>query len=236
MTHRFRRLALALFAVVASAAGARADLLTTFNGTIPSQDVAMTAFSEVFTSNPAGPFQFSVNAGSTDPTFAPGSNFRAFCADLFQDVSPGQTYSYTVGPISSLPSIGGDAGKQALVERLFNRYYGVATDADHGGAFQLALWEVISDGPGNLNLNSGNLAVSSPDSVPAVAIAKSWLSTLETPSPTDTNSYQLLGLFSPTAQDQITVVPNAVPAPAGLALGLVALAGFAVRRFRRTAA
>ena len=41
------------------------------------------------------------------------------------------------------------------------------------------------------------------------------------------------GLFSGTAQDQITVVPSAVPAPAGVVLGLIAVAGFGLRRLRR---
>ncbi len=233
---RFHRLALVVFAAFGSTAAARADLVATFNGTIPSQDVAMQAFAQVFAANPVGPFRFTVTPASGDPTFAPNSAIRAFCADLFQDVSPGQTYTYTVGGIGDLPSVGGDATKQALVRRLFNRHYETATDADRGGAFQLALWELLYDGPGNLNLGTGNVTVSTPDSVPAVGIAKAWLAALETADPTDADKYQLVGLFSATAQDQITVVPSAVPAPAGMVLGLIAVAGFGLRRLRRKAA
>ena len=229
----FRQLALALFAAVGTTAAARAELVATFHGTIPSQDVAMQAYTSSYSANPVGPFRFTVDATSTDPNFAPNSDFRAFCADLFQDVSPGQTYTYTVGSVSDLPSVAGDATKASLVSRLFNRHYDVATDADRGGAFQLALWELLADGPGNLDLTTGNLTVSTPDSVPAVGIAKSWLAALETADPTDADKYQLVGLFSATAQDQLTVVPNPVPAPAGVVLGLIAVGGFALRRVRR---
>jgi hypothetical protein len=227
-------LVLAVFAAAGSAAAARAELVTTFQGTIPSQDVAMRAFTREFTANPVGPFRFTVDEASTDPNFAPNSDFRSFCADLFQDVSPGQTYTYTVGSVSDLSSVGGDATKAALVSRLFNRHYEAATDADFGGAFQLTLWELLADGPGNLDLTTGNLTVTTPDSVPAVGIAKSWLAALETADPTDSEKYQLVGLFSATVQDQLTVVPNPIPAPAGAVLGLIAVGGFALRRLRRT--
>lgn len=234
--NRFHRLALVAVAALGTTAAARADLVATFNGTIPSQDVAMVAFGTAYANNTAGPFQFAVTAASTDPTFAPGTDFRAFCADLFQDVGLGQTYSFTSMPVLDLPSVAGNAGKSALVSRLFNRHYETATDADRGGAFQLALWELLADGPGNLNLGTGNVTVSTPDSVPAVGIAKAWLAALETADPTDADKYQLVGLFSATAQDQITVVPSAVPAPAGVVLGLLAVAGFGLRRLRRKAA
>ena len=219
--NRFHRLALVVFAVFGATAAARADLVATFNGTIPSQDVAMVAYTKVFAANPVGPFRFAVTPASGDPTFAPNSDIRAFCSDLFQDVSAGQTYTDTVGGIGDLPGVGGDATKQALIHRLFNRHYETATDADRGEAFQLALWELLADGPGNLNLGTGNVTVSTPDSVPAVGIAKAWLAALETADPTDADKYQLVGLYSGTAQDQIAVVPSAVPAPARPACGLV---------------
>ena len=84
--NRFHQLALVVFAAFGATAAARADLVATFNGTIPSQDVAMQAFAQTFAANPVGPFRFTVTPASTDPTFAPNSDIRAFCADLFQDV------------------------------------------------------------------------------------------------------------------------------------------------------
>lgn len=232
----FRRFALSLAATVATAAAARADLVTTFEGTIPSVDVSMTANGVNLPGNPVGPFVFTVQPGSTDPTFAPNSTLRTFCADLFQGVSPATTYTFTPVPVDSLPDVGTDPTRLGLIQRLFDRHYETATDATNGGAFQLALWELLYDGPGNLNLGSGNVVVTSPDTLPAVAVAKSWLAALETPDPSDAVKYQLVGLFHPTAQDQLAVVPNPIPAPAGVVLGLIAVGGFAARRLRRKAA
>jgi len=231
-----RRYALALAATVAVSAAARADLVTTFNGTIPSVDVSMTANGVNFGSNPVGPFLFTVQPGSTDPTFAPNSTLRTFCADLFQNISPPNTYTFTTGPISGLPNVGTDPARLGLIQRLFDRHYETATDATNGGAFQLALWELLYDGPGGLNLDGGNLVVTSPDTIPAVALAKSWLASLEIADPSDAVKYQLVGLFNPTAQDQIAVSPNPIPAPAGVVLGLIAMGGFAARRLRRKGA
>jgi len=231
-----RHLVFALAATIAASASARADLVTTFNGTIPSVDVRMQANGTTFTTNPVGPFLFTVQPGSTDPTFAPNSQLRTFCADLFQNISPPNTYTFTTGPISGLPDVGTDPTRLGLIQRLFDRHYETATDAANGGAFQLALWELLYDGPGSLNLASGNLIVTSPDTVPAVALAKTWLASLEMADPSDVVKYQLVGLYSPTAQDQIAVHPEPIPAPAGVVLGLVAMGGFAARRLRRKGA
>lgn len=230
----FRLLALTVTAVAGSAATGRADIVATFDGTIPSQDVSMVGFGSTYEAMPVGPFQFSVTGG--DGTFAAGSTIRGFCADFDQALTPGQSYPFVVTSPSALPDVGPDATKLALIDRLFERHYGTATDADRGGAFQLALWELLYDGPGSLDLNAGNIDVTSPDSVNAVAIAKSWLAALETPDPTDADNYTVIGLFNANNQDQLTVVPNnPVPAPAGAVLGLVALGGFGLRRLRRKA-
>lgn len=230
-----RLLVLAVAAVGASAAPGRADIVATFDGVLPAQDVSMVGFGATYDAMPVGPFQFSVTSG--DGTFATGSTIRGFCADFHQAVVPGQSYTYTPMAPAGLPDVGPDATKLALIDRLFDRHYGTATDADRGGAFQLALWELLYDGPGNLNLNAGNINVTSPDSINAVSIAKGWLAALETPDPADVDNYTVIGLFNANAQDQLTVVPNnPVPAPAGMVLGLIALGGFGLRRLRRKAA
>lgn len=230
----FRLLSLAVAALGLSAGTGRADIVATFDGTIPSQDVSMTAFGTTYSVMPVGPFQFTVTAG--DGTFAAGSTFRGFCADFAQAVTAGQSYPFSTVAPSALPDVGPNAAKLALIDRLFDRHYGAATDATNGGAFQLALWELLYDGPGNLDLNAGTIDVTSPDSVAAVATAKGWLAALETPDPADADNYTVIGLFNANAQDQLTVVPNAVPAPAGVVLGLIALGGFGLRRLRRKAA
>lgn len=228
------RLLAALAIVGASASASRADIVATFNGTDPFTDVSMVALGSTYDVMPVGPFKFTVTTG--DSLFGTGP-LVSFCAALPEDIA-GQSYSFQVVSPSALPDVGPNAAKLALIDRLFDRHYGVATDADRGGAFQLALWELLYDGPGNLDLNAGNHDVTSPDSVTAVAIAKNWLAALETPNPADVDNYTVYGLASPDAQDQLTVVPNTpnqIPAPAGVVLGLIAVGGFGLRRWRKAA-
>jgi hypothetical protein len=207
---------------------AQADVVATFEGTAPFQLVTTTATSgsnsATYNGVPVGPFNFTTyDAGGTQL----GGNFRAFCADYFQGVSPGDTYNFAPVAISDLPDIGTNATKLARIQTLYDRFFDSTTDAERGGAFQLAMWELAYDGDGALGLGSGNFVATGDSSV---ALADSWLSSLDDGVPTP-QQWTLIGLLSTTNQDQITAVPNVVPAPAGLAL-IVIGGGLALARRR----
>lgn len=210
---------------------AQADVILSFQGTTPSQDVPLTANGVMFGTMPVGPFMFETQPGSD--LFS--GTVRAFCADLFQGVSVGTTYNYQPVSIASLPDFGGSAEKVNLVQRLFDNYYDIATDATNGGAFQLVLWEILYDDANNLDIDSGNLFVPGNSSLSSVTTARSWINQLS--GPTDPNYVpvlELTGLFSKSAQDQITVTPptNPIPAPAGLVLGLFGASVLGLRRWK----
>jgi hypothetical protein len=231
MTRGFPRLStigLAVLSAVVVGSVARADVTATFDGTNPSQTVTATSFTTTYTSVPVGPFNFSnVSAGG-----APlGDTFRAFCADFFQDVSPGNTYTFQSGDMTVATDVGSDATKTARIQKLFDNHYAGATDADTGGAFQLALWELTYDGAGaSLDLTGGNFTASG--SASSLTIAQNWLNGLDA-APT-TNAYQIVGLYSADYQDQLTVAVTPVPAPAGVVLAAVA-GGVMLLRRRMTA-
>ena len=215
----FRRAVLVGLAVVGVGSAARADVVATFTGNDPFQIVTTNNSGTVYHDLPAGPFNFAtVDAGGT----ALGSTFQGFCADYFQPVAAGETYNYTPGAITSLPDVGTDATKLARIQGLFDHFYGsIAGDAEKSAAFQLAVWELTYDGAGTLDLSSGVFSASGGSSV---GIAQGWMNILNDPNaPAATSHYTLLGLFSPTNQDQITAIPdvNPVPAPAGVVLAVI---------------
>lgn len=212
---------------------ARADVIAEFQGTIPSQNIGITQGSTVFGTVPVGPFRYVSTAASTDARFQ--GEIRSFCAELFQDVEIGNTYTYAVGSIGAIPTINGNASKIALLQELYDKFYAVATDATKGAAFQLLQWEIISDG-GNgtagLDLDSGGFHVNAGDISTGGALAKTWLNQLGAPNGSD--HLELVGLLNGTAQDQIAVVdPKPVPAPAGVVLGLFAMGVLGARRWVR---
>lgn len=221
MSHRNIRFARStvLAGIVALGLGstARADVVATFDGTNPFAPANTTAFGTTVIDMPTGVFNFTV-VSSTDPRFS--GSFQAFCADYFQAVSAGTEYVYTPVAISELPDIGSDPTKLARIQELFDRFFATSlTGNDPAGAFQLALWELAYDGTGTLDIDSGNFFATGGANV---TIAQNWLDTLDDPtaaSPTD--SYTLVGLFNPSAQDQIAVALNPVPAPAGVVLALL---------------
>jgi hypothetical protein len=229
---RFARTALlAGLATFGVGSVAKADVLTTFTGTAPASTSNTTAFGTTVNGMPVGAFNFA-NSTSSDPRI--GSSFKSFCADYFQPVIASNTYNYSVVSAGDLPDIGGDATKLGRVQELFNRFYNtaVAGNADTGGAFQLALWELLYDGAGTTGLTTGNFTATGGANV---TIANNWLSTIDDPnaaSPTD--NLTLVGLFNATAQDQLTAVPsqvNPIPAPAGVVL--VAIGGLVMAARRR---
>ncbi|MBX9628176.1 MAG: hypothetical protein K2X82_30540 [Gemmataceae bacterium] len=175
--------------------------------------------------------------GFADPT-------ATFCVQLSQYISTGQAYTFQVDPVAA--AAGPAVGK--LFETLWAGHYDPAwgangfTGSTASAAFQLAVWELVYDGAGALDVAGGNFQVKKPNGA-AATLAQGWLTAL----PTDPNLFgtkyagqELVWLSHPTAQDQLAMrasprEPQAapVPAPAGLVLGLIGAAGCGLARFRR---
>jgi hypothetical protein len=180
----------------------------------------------------SGPFQWSqgtpLNAGF--PT-----TVLTYCIDLEQFIHLGEAHTFAIQPNLALaPTIGTEA-KAAAITELYDRYYlsGLTSTANQH-AFQLALWELIHDGPESLSLTEGRIQASN-------AQAQAMLTSLGTPYTNhDLAGSRLLALVSDTHQDQIVVVPSSpahAPAPPGAILagiGALVLLGRAYRT-RRTA-
>jgi hypothetical protein len=179
---------------------------------------------------------------------ANGRTVANYCVQVFESVSPGNSYDYDVVNVNDVPDFPPGPGpmgavRGALMRNLYARFYGQVEDGlDNvkAAAFAMLVWEISHE---NFNavgagasaadiLNAGaidvalgafqasNVAGLSGNQLAAFNQAQAWIATMVANSG-NLRSRGIYGLTNPTAQDHIGVVVP-VPAPALLAgLGLV---------------
>ena len=135
-----------------------------------------------------------------------GPGFKSsFCVEIGRSISPGLHTFSTRAPLAS----SGLANAGLVAD--FWRSYGPTTlsgftSVTDAAAFQLGIWELISDGTSR-DLKSGSFQVGSSAS-PAVARAASWLTGTGTPAPSAGGpAVSLYVLQHPTKQDQVVWEP-----------------------------
>ena len=137
-----------------------------------------------------------------------GSGFNSFCVEIGQSISPGL---HTFPTVTSLSASG--VANAGLVEQFWRSYGPTAlsgfTRVTDAAAFQLGIWELISDGASR-NLKSGSFNVGGSAS-PAVALAESWLNGTGAPAPGAGGSVALHVMQHPTLQDQVIWGPLPPP-------------------------
>lgn len=184
---------------------------------------------------------FNVFAGQLRHSFSNGTGLGAslsgemitYCTDLSQYVSS-TTRSYSVVPVESAPvGIAMGSDKARAIASLYDYAMGVhltsSTSNDLGAAFQLAVWEVVSDynyniGAASLSLSTGNFRASQTNGSAVWSSVSNLLNGFF--AHTNNSSFSPSGLraiASGSYQDQLVVVP----APgagilAGLGMALIA--------------
>jgi hypothetical protein len=175
-----------------------------------------------------------------------GATMANYCVQVFESVSPGNTYAYDVVTVENVPDFPPGPGpmgalRAELMRNMYGRFYSQVkdgTDDVKSAAFAMLVWEISHEnltGAGatakdvldNLAIDvslgafqaSGSATLSG-NQLAAFNQAQSWIATMVADSST-MRTYGIYGLTNPSAQDHIGVVVP-VPAPALLAgLGLV---------------
>lgn len=211
-------LAAAVLSIGATVAGATSIVVDYQEASVfgtPNLSSSVTIVSPSFNgSTAAGPFRLTGDNGFGD--------FDAFCIDLAHYMSSGNTY--TVSGASSYGAV-----VDSYIDRLFTSAYASLVTSVQGAAFQVALWEIITDtgaasgydlGLGAFTATSSNASV--------ISQATGYLAGLTGAS---TGGYNLTFLANASSQDLVTVSPVPVPAAFGmLGLGLAGLFGLRRRK------
>lgn len=195
-----------------------------------------------------GRFRMRKTGGTSDVVPLGGTltnEFLAFCVEPYQFLA--NSAPYDLVPLSQgSSSIGGMGGAKALLLReLFGRF--APTGGSNGtmsrndaAAFQVAIWEIVTDGSGSLLLNSGNFTMRSSSNSTVFNRAQGWLNALNGTGPL-ASGLRVLRNGSPTNVNQgsqdllvFTNLVEPIPEPDTWAMLIVGfgLTGAVLRRRR----
>ena len=143
-----------------------------------------------------GQFLFTVNSGDTSQL---SGNFYAFCIEPREFISVGQTVTYDESTLANgTTNIGGmGQAKALLLEELFGRYdpnVNTPLSALQASAIQIAVWEIVRETSGTLDVYSGTTMFQNPQGATetqALALAQTYVQSLNGQGPLDTNVFAL---------------------------------------------
>lgn len=204
--------------------------------------------------------QFNWTVGSNDMGLPEGSEMVTFCAQLFQGVSNGQTYTYFSNDIADTPDDNSEPGTMGMMRAsvlgdLYARHYdsinggmidgfGNVGAAKASAAFQMAVWEITHE-----NMPAGGGEIDAQTYVNSLSLKLGAFTAWTASGTTDELAsffldslleggmlaFDLMGLTNPGQQDQIMPLGmNYVPLPAPVVLAGTGLVGLLVLRRRFT--
>jgi MYXO-CTERM domain-containing protein len=184
-----------------------------------------------------GVFQFT-RTGGTLPLID-FTTFYAFCIEPLEFVQQGSTYTYDWNALENgATNIGGMGTTKAnLIRELFARWdptLGQGLTSLEAGAIQIAIWEIVRETSGSLNVSTGTTRFQNAQGgTPQLDLAQSYLSSLTGAA----NAPRLQNLHALTwvgAQD-VVVQYTHTPEPGYSALAGLLLLGVPLARRRRSA-
>lgn len=173
--------------------------------------------------------------------------FNTFCIEGKQDVYLHKNASWTFAALGAAPNTSPmGADRAARLTEFWGRHIAEVTSSLTAAAFQLAVWEIVSDSPASHvgafvsafspNFTTGQVRAKNDSPAGAINLANTWL--------TDSvnglggsgayTHYTLYALSSPGLQDQIFGIQTAVvPVPASVPAGLSCLTLVGLIAYRR---
>jgi hypothetical protein len=251
-----QRVAVSLALLLLAAPAARAGFVATYTGAGPSMNLSVNY------NNGAQVLNGTVVTGqynwaSADPNRPGwlGPTFWTYCIELTDtfaspvtfapdllENAPQQGLGAGTGPGNPNGAMG--AGKADRLREFWAENHSASFTNLQGAAFQLGIWEILFDngpapttflaghldylGTGQLKLNAGA------NEAAARQEANRMLSTLDGLGPREYGLTALVAVSDGGEQDQLTLTP--VPAPPGLVLAGIGVAGLLGARWRRKAA
>ena len=210
---------------MASLAHAGFDTIcATLNGVNPGSGVSYSLNSgSDWANTTAGLFNWTRTSG--DYAGAQG-DFLSFCTELGENVGNGNNYCYDVVSLEIAPSNGAmGAAKADQVRELFGRFYtpafGSVLSTDAATAMQIAIWEIVFENGGSLDINGGNTRFGSGNGS-ALVLADTYLKSIDGTGP---RNLDIVVMSADGVQDQI------IPTPGTLAL--LGMGALAAKRRRR---
>ncbi len=224
---KFKYGALAGVAMLAASGSASATtIIATFNTMTPQQGVTITLPSGSSNTS-AGRFNFTRTGGDHPENplpDAPVSSFWAFCVELGQQISFGQSTVFDVVPLENGSNSSGGIGLaradqvRELLGAAYPDFSQVLTNNQYA-ALQLAIWEITRENQGanGFDVFTGDIKFASSNAA-VLGLANSYLAAVDGIGP---RAQRIMALTNRTRQDMLVQFP--VPEPGSLGLALLGL-------------
>ena len=167
------------------------------------------------------------------------SSFLTYCIDIYQGFSMGVSSSYEL--VATNTAYGLSSRQEDLLGKLYTLAGRDVDTTNESAAFQLAVWEIVTETSPSLNVLAGSFYLERGATTTQRTLANDWL--VAASSQGAAKDFSATRLYNATVQDFVVFAPvprpltpnggNLIPEPGSYALVGLALAGLALTARRK---